>query len=382
MKNINKFWGAVAIALLPGALFAQSGNYTITGKVAPLPATAKAYLIYIGAEGDQQIDSSEVTNSGFSFNGTVESPRVAYLMINKLGTGPNQRGMSSVIMYLEPATLILSSPDSLKNSIVTGGPVNADAARAKTALLTANQKMDALKMEYAAATPDQKQSKEFRETMNKRADAIRNEQKQVLISFIQTNPNSVMSFLILKKLGDDGADYTKIEPLFASLSPAIRSSKIGVEYATELEKMKHISIGATAPDFTMADTSGKQVSLHDFKGKYVLIDFWASWCGPCRAENPNVVKNYNKYKDRGFNVLGVSLDQPGAKDKWLKAIHDDHLTWTQVSDLQYMNNVAAKLYSVQAIPENFLISPDGKIVAKDLSGEALNDELDKIFGKM
>jgi peroxiredoxin len=132
-----------------------------------------------------------------------------------------------------------------------------------------------------------------------------------------------------------------------------------------------------APDFTMNDTTGNPVSLSSFRGKYVLVDFWASWCGPCRAENPNVVKAYNEYKGKNFTILGVSLDK--TKDAWEKAIKDDHLAWNQVSDLQYWDNAAAKLYGVQAIPANFLIGPDGKIVAKNLRGDALENELSKIL---
>lgn len=135
-----------------------------------------------------------------------------------------------------------------------------------------------------------------------------------------------------------------------------------------------------APEFTQADTSGKAVALHDFRGKYVLVDFWASWCGPCRQENPNVVNAYNQYKDKNFTVLGVSLDRPGAKDAWLNAIHKDNLTWTQVSDLKFWDNEVARQYGIRSIPQNFLIGPDGKIVAKNIRGEALSRKVAELTG--
>jgi peroxiredoxin len=134
-----------------------------------------------------------------------------------------------------------------------------------------------------------------------------------------------------------------------------------------------------APEFVQDDTLSRPVALSSFRGKYVLIDFWASWCGPCRQENPNVVKAFNQFAPKGFTVLGVSLDQPGAKQKWIDAIRKDGLTWTQVSDLKYWDNAAARLYGVRGIPQNYLIDPAGKIVAKNLRGEELLKKLAEIL---
>jgi len=145
-----------------------------------------------------------------------------------------------------------------------------------------------------------------------------------------------------------------------------------------LDAIKQLMIGLPAPDFTLETPDGKKVSLKDFKGKVVLIDFWASWCGPCRRENPNVVAMYNRYKDKGFEILGVSLDR--SKEPWIKAIADDKLTWPHVSDLKGWGSSAAALYGITSIPHTVLVDRDGRIVARQLRGEVLGKKLEEILG--
>jgi peroxiredoxin len=167
--------------------------------------------------------------------------------------------------------------------------------------------------------------------------------------------------------------------LFKGLDKSVRESENGVNTRKLIDRYMTVRIGAQAPLFTAPDTSGHPVNLADYKGKYLLLDFWASWCSPCREENPTVVIAFNKYKNKKFDILSVSLDQPGKKDLWIKAIHQDHLTWQHVSDLKYWDNAVAKLYMIRSIPQNFLIDPTGKIIAKDLRGNALIKKLEELF---
>jgi peroxiredoxin len=197
-------------------------------------------------------------------------------------------------------------------------------------------------------------------------------------SFIQQKKNSYVSPFLLVVVNQLSDDVFLLERRYNSLSPEVQQSMYGSYLREQIDNGKVGAIGSEAIEFTQADTSGKPVSLSSFKGKYVLVDFWASWCKPCRMENPNVLSAYERFKAKNFTVLGVSLDR--SRDAWIKAIQDDKLAWSQVSDLKFWSNSVAQQYKIQQIPQNFLIDPNGKIIGKNLRGAELDTKLCALLG--
>ncbi len=208
-------------------------------------------------------------------------------------------------------------------------------------------------------------------------DNASKEVEKISSDFVKKHHDSYVAPLAIIRLYQMTQNGTKAEELYKLLPPDVQTSGLGQFANQQIQESKINPIGSTIKDFSQNDTTGKPVKITSLRGKYVLLDFWASWCRPCRMENPNVVAAYKKYHDKNFTVLGISLDQ--AKPAWLNAIQMDGLTWDHVSDLKGWNNEVAALFQVRSIPQNLLIDPSGKIIAKNLRGEVLESKLEELL---
>jgi len=372
---------SMAAILGPIVLAAQDG-YLIKGEVGHLNAPAKAYLFY-KVNGQNHLDSANITNGHFLFKGRVGAPKSANIKVihGELSEmNPVTRPQDDLLPFIiEDKTMLIIGKDSVRNAAIKGSPANEDNKQITALLKPHYDKYQALNAEYQAQTEEKQRDSAYINTLESRAKAIEQEIIAVKMNYVKANPGKYMALMAFNSTLPETFDAIEAEKIFNTLDEKNRKSDLGLELQARIAKVKKTQDGAIAPDFVQNDVNGHPVKLSDFRGKWVLLDFWASWCGPCRRENPNLLKTYKTFRDRGFTVLGVSLDKPNDKDKWVAAIEKDGLIWTQVSDLKSWDNEAAKLYEVTAIPMNFLINPEGKIVGKYLRGEELDKKLQELI---
>ena len=368
------------LLLLPVLSLAQSPKeFELKGQLNLAKPVDWVYLRYVSGE-ESIIDSLQPKNGEFKFKGKVAEPVVASLITKFKQQGEEKPARQIIQLFLEPSKIEFVANDSLTNFSVKGSSGHADFI----GLVKTQQTFDArYKVLYRIADSLQQagNTEELKKAEKQIMDLYNEMNETVYASFIKKHPNSNVALYAVKQYAGYDIDPAKVEPLFNSLPATTKAWPSAKALQERIQIAKKTAIGNFVMDFTQNDTLGKPVSLSSFKGKYVLIDFWASWCGPCRKENPNVVKVYNKFKDKNFTVLSVSLDRPDAKDKWMAAIHKDELTWTHVSDLKYWDNEVAKQYGIRAIPQNLLIDPQGKIIAKNLRGDDLDAKLTEFIGK-
>ena len=314
------------------------------------------------------LDSAKVTDGKFQLKGKIEQPELSYLF--------NSKDQFISELFLENSDITVQiNMDDMRNPKIQGSKAQDDLNAYKDEVKVFNDKLEDLYKQYKEAQKEGNQ--ELLKEIDSTYYAIEDEKTAFTKSYIGSNNKSVAVPYILYRELSYSLEVAELDSLFKLLDTTLASSPYYKILDDRIKVLYNVAVGKPAPDFTLNDTTGNPVSLSQFKGKYLLIDFWAAWCRPCRAENPNNVKLYADYKDKGFEILGVSFDNN--REDWVKAIKKDGLTWTQVSDLKGWNSAAGKLYGVSAIPHTVLLDKEGIIIAKNLRGDKLREKIAELL---
>ncbi|MCX7729421.1 MAG: AhpC/TSA family protein [Bacteroidia bacterium] len=355
------------------SFYSQSIKYTIKGNI----KGTKYSKIYLHHKWNNSFktDSAIIKNNFFSFKGVTPEVNMYWINFNK-----DPMFAPNAAFFIDQSDVnIQIHEDSLINAKIKAGKEQEYFSQYRKMMQEFGSKQQNLYMQYnnAMQKGDANEINRIQNEFNALTQAV----KSTLKNMIKEHPASPVSgYIIFQEFNNNpNISVTELEEIVGYLDKNFLNTKFGKLAQQRLMQIKGTTIGNKIMEFTQNTPDGKPINIRDFEGKYVLIDFWASWCGPCRMENPYVVAAYNKYKDKGFTILGVSLDQN--KNAWLKAIEKDGLTWTHVSDLKGWSNEVAQAFGISSIPQNILIDKNGIILAKNLRGSALEAKLQEIFGE-
>ncbi|MBU6158418.1 MAG: TlpA family protein disulfide reductase [Bacteroidetes bacterium] len=341
-------------------------NILVKGEIKGAKENA-AVSLHLDNPANEVLVKGIIQKGKFELKGVIPEPAIYMLVVE--GT------QQSPAIFLDAAVVKVKAHfDSLNIATITGSILQKDFQSYRNQFDPYFFRIDQLGKQINAPAYANK-----RDSLLQIARSLAEELEAKADVFIKANNKSLITPLLIYSLYSFFQQPDPLDRRFDALDAAVKKSYYGRMMEKIISENKVGSIGSVAPDFTQTDTSGNPVSLQSFRGKYVLVDFWASWCGPCRMENPNLVQAFQKYKAKNFTVLGVSLDR--AKEPWLQAIAQDQLQWTHLSDLKFWSNDVARMYKISSIPQNFLLDPEGKIIAKNLRGEELHAKLEEILSK-
>ena len=368
---MRKFTLIIGIALMVfSACQNQEKNpqYTISGRV--IDATESVvYLARLKGNDAEYLDSTTMKNGKFELTGSVDIPENLYVVI-----GDDDNYFS--IFMSNDIINVLADVDSLNKAEIEGAPYQTELENFNRSLEPIIAQKEELYKKYKEASEnDDSETMDIIDTKWEELDA---EEKNTMIQYVKTNTNSPIGpFLIRQKTYL--FELNELEDVDNVYDKSLDNSPYVIYLRDRIAGLKKVAVGKNYSELTMLDTSSNTTNISDYEGKYLLIDFWASWCGPCRLENPNLVKAYNKYRNENFEIIGVSFDSNA--DRWKKAIVDDNLEWIQMSDLKGWECAAKYVYMINSIPSNVLIDPNGVIIAKNLRGVELQNKLTELFGE-
>jgi peroxiredoxin len=360
---------------LPLWVVAQTtpGVAILKGKISGIGENTAVIKVFVDRYGTTSFtDSTIVKNGAFTFTFKINEPVWSTLHVRIKGDSAASR--KTHYFYIDKGAANASfALDAVDKAIVNGFPVN-DAWRTfeEENKSTTDSLMSAMNVYYNLS--DNHTDSELILAAEDVVDSLQKVYTAAEVKYIETHPESYLGLSFLTREMRHGMQVEQAMPLFTHLHTSVKQTALGKNVNKELIAEAKFAIGQPAPDFSQVDTAGRAVSLASFKGKYVLVDFWASWCKPCRLENPNVVKAFEQYKGNHFSILGVSLDM--AEKNWKEAIHADQLAWTQVIDKE---NKVSKQYNITSIPSNFLLDKEGRIIAKNLRGDELEKKLAEVL---
>ncbi len=349
-------------------------NYELKGNALGFADGTKIFVYTISDNNQPKaIDTLTVTNESF----TGVYPKSENLSINYLQV---EKTKGNILFFPENTNLKATLyKDSLTSSFVTGSQQN-DSYKLFNEKIVYFNKQKSNNIE-AYKTARREQDNLLAADLKKQSRIIAETEKNYKLQFISENSNSLFAVLLLTEMVSrkevNAAEATEIEK---NLSPKVAATTNAKSLKSTIANMKKADVGSVAPNFTAPTPEGDMISLNDILGKYTIIDFWASWCRPCRRENPNVVRVYNQYHDKGLNIISVSLDKAGQEKRWAKAIQDDKMDWHHVSNLKGWSDPIAKTYNVRSIPATFLLDEKGNIIAKNLRGNALDAKIASLLG--
>lgn len=371
-----RFLSFILFLLLLQSCQDSSNTITFTGTIPGVEDRSKVYFQKVNENNQPyDIDTLEIINGSFSFElDKTKIAEVGLLNFRNLNT-------TLIFFYEDKDVKGTFNLNNLYESTFSGGKENELFKKFKAGV----QGLDIRKSEIQEAMNEARRNMSNQDIVQLQTEAaiLTNEEQVFKKEFIDTNINTIIAMMMLNEMiSKKEVNLSEVESFLSKRNPNLEENVFSRLVTLNMEMLRSADVGNMAPDFSGPDPDGNIISLKDAMGKVTLIDFWASWCRPCRIENPNVVRVHNQYKDKGFNIISVSLDRQGQRAQWLKAIEDDKMDWYHISNLQFWNDPIARQYGVRAIPATYILDETGKIVAKDLRGPALGQKVGQLLSEL